>query len=344
MAVPIALPTRRYAEPERQAEFFRELLERTAALPGVKAAAATSYVPLAGAFRFVFFCPEGRVCEGIGKDPVIAQRQVSADYFAATRTPLLHGRAFAATAQSLPVVIVNETTARRYWPGAEAIGKHLANSRDKVQREVVGVAADVKFRSLDAPSVEEMYLPLAQSPWPAMTLLVRSGSDPRPLVAAVRRELARLDPDIAPGAVQSLDEIVGASVAQPRLVERFVAAFAVLALVLASIGIYGVMSYSVAERTREFGVRMALGAGPQDIMRLVLGEALGLTLAGMGVGLAASLAFTRLMASLLFGVSATDPLAFGGAALVLTATALLACSVPALRGMRLQPLRALRDA
>jgi putative ABC transport system permease protein len=345
MAIPIVLPATRYSEPPRQAELFRQLLERASALPGVKAAAATSYVPLSGAFRFVFFCPEGRVCEGIGKDPVIAQRQITPDYFEATRTPLRRGRAFTArdTAQSLPVVIVNETTARRYWPGADPIGKHLANSRDKVQREVVGVAADVKFRSLDAPNIEEMYLPLAQSPWPAMTVLVRSDADPRPLVAAVRQELARLDPDIAVSGVQSLDEIVGGSVAQPQLVERVVAVFAVLALVLASIGIYGVMSYSVAERTREFAVRMALGAGPREILRLVLGEGLGLTLAGLGLGLAVSLAVTRLMAGLLFGVSATDPVAFGGALLVLVATALLASFVPARRGMRLSPVRALRD-
>ena len=344
-AIPITLPVARYSQPARQADLFRQLLERAAALPGVKAAAATSYVPLSGAFRFVFFCPEGRVCEGIGKDPVIAQRQITPGYFEATRTPLRRGRAFTAadTAQSLPVVIVNETTARRYWPGADPIGKHLANSRDKVQREVVGVAADVKFRSLDAPNIEEMYLPLAQSPWPSMTVLVRSDTDPRPLVAAVRRELARLDPDIAVSGVQSLDEIVSGSVAQPQLVERVVAVFAVLALVLASIGIYGVMSYSVAERTRELAVRMALGAGPREILRLVLGEGLGLTAAGLVLGLAVSLAATRLMSSLLFGVSATDPVTFGGAVAVLAATALLASFLPARRGMRLSPVRALRD-
>jgi len=344
-AIPITLPVARYSQPARQADLFRQLLERAAALPGVKAAAATSYVPLSGAFRFVFFCPEGRVCEGIGKDPVIAQRQITPDYFEATRTPIRRGRAFNAadTAQSLPVVIVNETTARRYWPGADPIGKHLANSRDKVQREVVGVAADVKFRSLDAPNIEEMYLPLAQSPWPSMTVLVRSDADPRPLVAAVRQELARLDPDIAVSGVQSLDEIVSGSVAQPQLVERVVAVFAALALVLASIGIYGVMSYSVAERTRELAVRMALGAGPREILRLVLGEGLGLTAAGLVLGLAVSLAATRLMSSLLFGVSATDPVTFGGAVAVLAATALLASFLPARRGMRLSPVRALRD-
>jgi putative ABC transport system permease protein len=176
-----------------------------------------------------------------------------------------------------------------------------------------------------------------------MTLLVRSESDPRPLVAALRQEIAHLDPDIAISGVQSLDEVVAGSVAQPQLIMRVVSVFAALALVLASIGIYGVMTYSVAERTREIGVRMALGAGPADILGLVLKEGLGLTLAGVGLGLAASLGFTRLLGSLLFGVSATDPLTFAAAAVVLAATALLACYVPAHRGMRLQPIRALRE-
>jgi putative ABC transport system permease protein len=345
MTVPIALPASRYADPARQADFFRQLLERASSLPGVTSAAATSYLPLSGAFRFVFFCPEGRVCQGIGKDPVIAQRQVSPGYFDTTRTRVVSGRVFAEsdTASSPRVVIVNETTARRYWPGEAPLGKHLANSRDQVEREVVGVVADVKFRGLDAPNVEEMYLPLAQSPWPAMTLLVRSESDPRPMVAAVRQEIAHLDPDIAISGVQSLDEVVAGSVAQPQIVMRVVSAFAALALVLASIGIYGVMTYSVAARTRELGVRMALGASPRDILGLVLKEGMGLTLAGVGVGLAASLGFTRLLGSLLFGVSASDPLTFSAAAVVLAATAFLACYVPAHRGMRLQPIRALRE-
>src|SRR5262249_43911003 len=155
-------------------------------------------------------------------------------------------------------------------------------------------------------------------------------------------ELARLDPDLAINGIQTLDEIVGTSVAQPQLVERVVVAFAMLALALACVGIYGVMSFSVAERTREFAVRMALGASPRQILRLVLREGLGLTLAGTAVGLAAALALTRLMASLLFGVSATDPLTFGAAVVVMALTALVACSVPAWRGMRLPPVRALR--
>lgn len=343
--VPITLPVSRYTDSARQAEFFGQLLERVATLPNVQAASVTNAVPLSGVGRFVFFCPEGRACLGIGKDPVTAQRQVSPDYFETTRTRIVRGRAFAPTdsADRTAVVIVNETIARRYWPDADPIGKHLANSRDKVQREVVGVAADVKFRGLDQPNVEEMYLPLAQSPAPAMTLLVRSDSDPRPLVGALRREVAHLDSDIAVSGVRSLDEVVGDSVAQPRLVMRVVTVFAALALLLACIGIYGVMAYSVAERTRELGVRMALGASPRDILRLVLREGLSLTGVGVGIGLVSSLALTRLLASLLFGVSATDPLTFAGAACVLAATAFAACWIPARRGMRLAPMQALRQ-
>lgn len=345
LTVPIDLPAGRYADPARQADFFRQLLARVDGIPGVRTSAATTHLPLSGSARFVFFCPEGRVCQGIGKDPVIAQRQVTPRYFEAARTRVLRGRAFAETdtADAPPVVIVNETTARRYWPNADPLGKHLANSRDKVRREVVGVVADVKFRALSAPDVEEMYLPLAQSPWPAMTLLVRSDSDPGPLIAAVRQEIARMDPDIAIEGARSMDAVLSTSVAQPRLVVRVVALFATLALLLAAVGIYGVMAYSVAERTRELGLRMALGASPREILRLVLREGLGLALGGVVVGLASSLALTRFLASLLFGVTATDPLAFGGAACVLLATALLACYVPARRGMRLEPVRALRD-
>jgi putative ABC transport system permease protein len=344
MVVPIALPASRYAEPARQARFYRELLERVRGLPGVKAAAAVSDLPLAGVVRFVFFCPEGHACQGIGKDPVIVQRQVTPGYFETLRTPVVRGRVFAATdtASSAPVVIVNQATARRYWPGADPIGKHLANSRDRVEREVVGVVADAKVGALDAPDVEEMDLPLAQSPRPSMTLLVRADSEGLPLAAAVRREIARLDGDVAVPHAQSMGEVVAASIAQRRLVMRVVAAFATLALLLAAVGIYGVMSFSVAGRVRELGVRMALGARPRDVLRLLLREGLGLTLAGVALGLVSSLALTRVLAGLLFGVSAADPLTFASAAVVLTASALAACWVPAVRGMRLQPIRALR--
>ncbi len=344
MTMPVALPASRYPEPARQAEFYRQLLERVAALPGVASAAGTSALPLAGNYRMVFFCPEGQVCQGIGKDPVIAMRQVTPGYFETMRTRLVAGRGFTAadTATSVPVVVVNETTARRFWPGESAVGKHLANSRDRTQREIVGVVANVKFRALDAPDVEEMYLPLAQVPWPTVTIVARSDADPRPIAAAVRQEVARLDPDIAIAGAQGLSEVVAGSVAQPQLVVRVVATFAALALALACIGIYGVMTYSVAERTREFGVRMALGADARNVLGLVVREGMGLALVGVGAGMALSLGVTRLLAAFLFGVTATDPWTFAGAAFLIALTALVACAAPAWRGMRLEPVRALR--
>jgi putative ABC transport system permease protein len=344
MTFPLTLPPVRYPQPQQQEAFYRQLLERVRTIPGVQAAGATSYLPLAGGTRFGFFCPEGRACLGVGKDPVIAMRQVSLGYFDAVRTPLLRGRVFneTDTAAGQPVVVINQTTATRYWPGQEAVGKHLANSRDRVQREIVGVVADVKFGGLNAASTEEMYLPIAQAPWPTMTLVVRSSANPQPLVAAVRAKIAERDPDLPVTGILSMEEVVATSVAQPRITMQVVGVFAGFALLLAAIGIYGVMAYSVTTRKQEMGIRVALGARPADILRLVVGQGMRMTLVGVALGVVVSLALTRLLSSLLFGVHATDPLAFSAAALVLAATAFVACYIPARRATRVDPIVVLR--
>jgi putative ABC transport system permease protein len=344
MTFPLTLPPVRYAQAQQQEVFYRELLERVRAIPGVQAAGATSYLPLSPGARYIFFCPEGRACLGVGKDPVIATRQVSPGYFDTVRTPLLRGRVFTEKdiAGGLPVVVVNQTTAARYWPGQDPIGKHLANSRDKVQREIVGVVADVKFGGLNAANSEEMYLPMAQAPWPTMTLLVRSSANPEPLVTAVRAKIADSDPDLPVAGILSMDEVVSTSVAQPRIIMQFVGVFAGFALLLAAIGIYGVMAYSVTARKQEMGIRVALGARPADILRLVVGQGMRMTLIGVALGVVFSLGLTRLLASLLFGVQATDPLVFGAAALVLAAAAFVACYIPARRATRVDPIVVLR--
>jgi putative ABC transport system permease protein len=344
MTFPINLPTARYPQPQQQAEFYKQLLERVRSLPEVQGAGATSYLPLSGAIRFVFFCPEGHVCQGVGKDPIIAMRQVTPDYFDAMRTPLLSGRVFTerdAAAGQL-VVIVNETTAKRYWPDRNPIGKHLANSRDMIQREVIGVVADVKFNTLNAASAEEMYLPSAQSPWPAMTLVVRSSGEARSLVSAVRAKIAEVDAMLPVSGILSMEDVVSASIAQPRLIMQFVGAFAGLALLLSAIGIYGVMAYSVTQRKQELGIRVALGAEPRDILRLVVGQGMKLALVGVALGVLTSVALTRLLSSLLFGVHAIDPLAFAGSALGLVLAAFVACYLPARRATRADPIVALR--
>jgi putative ABC transport system permease protein len=342
---PITLPAARYAHPEEQTEFYRRVVEQVKALPGVQSAAVTTYLPLSGAFRFVFFCPEGLACQGLGKDPTIAVRQVTSDYFQTIHTPVLRGRVFTEqdTAAGQPVVIVNQAVADRYWPNQDPLGKHLANSRDQIQRVVVGMVADVKYNTLTSPTTDEMYLPLAQNPAATATLIVRSQSDPQSLVTAVRQELGKIDSNLAIAGIQSLDEVVSSSIAQPRLMMQLVGVFAGLALLLSSIGIYAVMAYTVLQRKRELGIRMALGAPRRNISILVLRHGMGLTLIGIACGIATSFALTRLMAGLLFDIRATDPLAFGAAALLLTITALLACYLPARRAARLDPMLVLKQ-
>jgi putative ABC transport system permease protein len=340
----INLPPERYAQPEVQKQFYRQLIERVKSLPGVDAAGLTSYLPLSGAMRFVYFCPEDTVCQGVGKDPLIAMRQVSTGYLDTMRTPLLQGRAFSDrdTASSPLVVIVNQTVADRYWPGKNPIGRHIANSRDMIQREIVGVVSDVKFNALTVPNSEEMYLPLEQVPWPTTTLIAHSQGNPEMLVSGVRSKIAELDATLPISNVASMDSVVASSVAQPRILSEFVGVFAGFALLLSAIGIYGVMAYSVASRTQELGIRMSLGAEPRDILKLVVKQGMRLALIGVAIGLVASLALTRLISTLLFGVSASDPLAFSLAAMVLVATALVACYLPARRATRVDPIVVLR--
>jgi putative ABC transport system permease protein len=341
---PLTLPPFRYGDGAQQAQFYRQLVQKTKTIPGVQTAAATSYLPLSGLARIVFFCAEGQACEGIGRDPLIAVRQVTPEYFDTTRTPLLRGRAFRESDQAsgTPVAIVNETTAKRYWPGQDAIGKHVANSRDKIPREIVGIAGDVKFTTLNVPSSEEMYLPMEQSPAPTATLVVRSTVDERTLVAAVREKILEVDATLPVTGILSMDDVVGASVAQPRLIMQFVGVFAGFALLLAGLGIYGVMAYSVTQRKQEMGIRVALGATRGDILRLVVGHGMRLTIGGVVVGVLASVGLTRLLSSLLFGVKAMDVGIFGGAALVLACAALVACYLPARRATQVDPIVVLR--
>jgi putative ABC transport system permease protein len=344
MTFPVRLPPARYARPDQQEAFYRQLLERLRAIPEIQAVGLTSYLPLTNGGSFGFFCPEGAACQGLGKDPVTALRQVSPGFFETIQTPLLQGRLFAdqdANGKRL-VAIVNDTLAKRYWPGQNPIGKHVANSRDMIQREVVGVVGDVKFLGLDRRNSEELYVPMAQIPAAAMTLVVRSTTTTQVIVSAVRAKMAEADGELPITGIASLDEVISNSVAQPRIIMQFVGVFAGLALLLAAIGVYGVMAYSVSVRTREMGIRVALGAGATDILRLVVGQGMRMTGIGVGIGMVASLALTRLLAGMLFGVRATDPVVFSAATFVLIGVALLACYLPARRATRADPIAVLR--
>jgi putative ABC transport system permease protein len=344
MTFSINLPSIRYPQRDQQAQFYRRLVEQIQNFPGVQKVGLVSYLPLSGAVRMSYFCAEGQICQGLGKDPLIAFRQVDNGYFDAMGTRLLRGRTFNSgdSSSGLPVIVVNETTAKKYWPRENPLGKHVAGSRDLVQREVVGVVADVKYNNLNSPNLEELYIPFEQMPWAAMTLLVRSSGNQQALSAAVRAKLADLDSGVPITHVSSMEEVVGTSLAEPRLILEFVTAFAGFALLLASIGLYGVMSYSVAARKREIGIRVSVGATPKDIFRLILSEGLRVTVIGIAIGLFASLALTRMISSLLFEVHATDPLAFSLAAVALVFAALLACYIPARRAIAVDPVSAIR--
>ncbi|MGH9677401.1 MAG: FtsX-like permease family protein, partial [Candidatus Acidiferrum sp.] len=336
--------TSRYAQPAQQAEFYRQALERVKSVPAVQAAGFVSFLPLSGGYRLSYFCVEGQVCQGLGKDPLMAFWQVSPSYFEAMGTPLLRGRLFDEhdTANAAPVIIVNETAARHFWPNENPLGKHIAGSRDLVQREVVGVVADAKFSSLSAASTDQLYIPSEQMPYAAMTLVVRSSASPEPLVAAIRGKVAEIDATLPLYGIRGMEDVVAASVAQPRLIRQITGIFAAFALLLAAIGIYGVMAYSVSSRKQELGIRVALGAEPSDILRLVVGQGMRMTVIGVALGAGISLGLTRLLGSLLFGVRATDPLVFSAAALALLGTALVACYLPARRATRVDPIIVLR--
>jgi putative ABC transport system permease protein len=344
----LGLPDARYSY-SQQAAFFEQLLPRIRALPGVRSASAVSPLPLSGDDFRVTFEIEGRPVAK-SDQPATNYREAAAGYFQTMHIPLLEGRDFSDqdNLKSPPVIIVNQTFAKQFFPGEDPIGKHIKPGLSSipgthaVMREIVGVVGDVKHRSLNREAGPEVYEPESQMPFETLTLVVRTEGDPRGLIGAVREQVKALDKDLPIYDVKLMEEYLSTSVAQPRFNTMLLAIFAGVALVLAAVGLYGVMSYSVVQRTHEIGIRMALGAQQKDVLRMIVGQALRLTLVGTALGLAGAWAATRLMSGLLFGVKSSDPITYAGVALLLSAVALLACYVPAYRAMRVDPMVALR--
>jgi len=346
LTMELLLPRAGYAEEARRAGFFRQLLERIEALPGVEAAGVVSHLPLGGSNASAGFLIEGRPEPPPGQGNDGRYRVCSPRYFEALGIRLLRGRAFTEQdrAGAAPVVIVNETLARQHWPNEDAVGNRIRFTGDPAQNlwmTIVGVTRDVKH-TLDTEVKPEYYLPHAQDAWRSMSLVARAKGEPMALAPAIRREALALDKDQPVFLIRTMEQVRAQSVLVQRFAAIALGLFAALALVLAVVGIYGVMSYAVAARTHELGIRLALGARPVDVLMLALKQGLTLTLVGVAIGLAVAFALTRLMSKLLFDVSVTDPLTFVGTALLLTFVALLACWIPARRATKVDPMTALR--
>jgi putative ABC transport system permease protein len=344
------LPREKYKEPQQRDNYYQQVLQRVEHLPGVVAAGYTTSVPLSWKGGTSGFYPEGLKAPIPGMAYDANHRQVSTNYLKAMNIPLRQGRYFETrdNAQSVPVAIVNETMARQYWPGENVLGRRfkLGDSEDDTPwMEIVGVVADVRQMGLDEPVKAEMYLPYQQIDniwYIPRDLAIRTNGDPSNLVGSVRQIIREVDPDQPVSNVATMAELLGTEASQRRMGMIMLAGFAALALLLASLGIYGVLAYFVTQHTNEIGVRQALGATPRNILFLVLRKGMGLTLIGVVIGMAAAFALTRLMSSLLFGVTAADPLTFASVPLLLVMVALLACYIPARRATKVDPLVALR--
>jgi putative ABC transport system permease protein len=344
LTLDLSLPSTKYAEGRQVTAFYRELLESAAALPGVEAAGAVSVLPLAGNDNSNFVQIEGRPPLPPGQALRAGRRNATADYFKALRIPFKAGRGFADSdsAEAPRVAVINEAMARAFFAGEDPVGKRLRTGDNSPWVTVVGVVGDVRHRGLDVDVRPEMFFHATQTPSREMTVVLRAAGDPLSLVAAARERVRAVDADQPVGNVKTMEARVAESVASRRFAVLLLGLFAVVAAVLAALGLYGVVSYTVAQRTHELGLRLALGARPADVLRLVIRQGMLMTLVGAGLGLVAALALARLMSDLLFGVGAYDPATFALVPLLLVAVAFLACYVPARRATRVDPMVALR--
>jgi predicted permease len=345
----LSLPASRYPDGPARAQFQERVFEALQALPGVRSVAATIGIPLGG-FSFNFsFLVDGRPEPPAGQWPSLETRVVTASYFRTLGIPVIQGRGFAESddAAAPRVVVIGRETARRHFAGEDPIGQRIrlgwGPPTDAVGGTVVGVVGDVKEGGLDDRPLAQIYIPYAQKPVGGMDVVLRTSVPPSSLAAAARGAVRDLDPDLPVARLETLAQIVAASIAQPRFYTTLLTAFAGTALVLAALGLFGVISVGVSQRTREIGVRMALGARAEDVLRLVLREAAALALVGIAVGLAAAFALSRTLSTLLFNLSPTDPVAFGVAPVVLLLTALVASLLPARRASNVDPIEALRS-
>ena len=343
----VGLPEVKYPT-AKQSQFYRDLVTRVEALPGVSSVGAVIPLPLSGDRFGVSFEVEGRPVAK-GDQPSSDLFVISPGYFKTMGIALRKGRDFSErdNKKGPGVIIINESFAQKHFPNEDPIGKHIkpgisTDEDEPIMREIVGVVANVKNRSLSSEVNPGYFIPAAQLPFDQMTMVVKTTNDPHSLITAVQREVTALDKELPVFSIKTMDEYMSASVAAPRFNTTLLAIFAAVALVLTIVGLYGVMSYSVAQRTNEIGIRMALGAQTRDVLRLIVSQGFKLVLLGLAIGLIGAFALMRVISSLLFGVTTKDPVTFAAVAIILAVVALLACYIPARRAARIDPLEALR--
>jgi putative ABC transport system permease protein len=332
-----------YPDMPQVLNFYSQLLDRVKALPGVQSAATISTLPLSANATDTSFLIEGQPQPPPNQQPVAWYNSVSPDYFRAMELPIIRGRSFTErdNEKSPLVVIISETMARRYWPNEDPLGRRIGRGPDR-WREIVGIVKDVKHFGLDAATPATMYFPMQQVPARAMNLVARTSGEPLSLGPALRAQVWAGDRNLAIANLGTMTDLVSSSISQQRFILLVLGCFAAVALILAAIGIYGVMSYAVSQRTHEIGIRMALGARMADVLKLILRNGIALTMVGVVIGIALAFALTRLMSSLLFGVTPTDAMTFTIVSAGLILIALAACYIPARRATKVDPMVALR--
>jgi putative ABC transport system permease protein len=345
----VALPEYKYAKGEQQAAFHDEALRRIQSLPGVKAAGTVTFLPLSGWWGPREVAPADRPAQDTQGNPHPVWSSVSLDYFRALGIPLRKGREFndGDNPSSPEVAILSAGLAQSLWPNVDPIGRHVRIEGFDKPKEVVGVVGDIHQLGIAHPGensdpTSEVYVPFAQKQSFLLCFVVRTASNPFSIARQVQREISAVDKDQPISFLETMDQLASESVALPRASMLVLAVFAGMALVLAAMGIYGVLSYSAAQRTQEIGVRIALGAGRGDVLRLLIGEGIRLTAIGLTIGLAGALAFARVLESLLYGMNSADLTIFVAVPLLLASVALVACYIPARRATRIDPMVALR--
>ena len=346
----LTLPDTRYAEDGPRIQFFDQLLSRLRALPGVRTASAVLGLPLSGLDLIISFEVAGRPPVPPAQQPAMQVRVATPDYFDALGIPLTRGRGFTEDdRQGTPrVVLITEAAARQFFPGEDPIGKKITlgwrrgASRERGGGEIVGVVGDIRDAALNEPTPPQIYMPLRQWPVSFMTVVMTTSVPPASLAGAARDQVAALDPNLPVSEIATLDAVVARSISQQRFYLTLLTIFAGVALALAAIGIFGVLSYAVAQRRREIGIRMALGAQERAVIRLIVRQALTLVVSGVVLGTIAALLLSETMAKMLFSVTPTDPATFATVAGVLIAVALFAAYLPARRATRVDPIVALR--